>query len=361
MGNESVFNPALVLGNRGLVWATPLQMMKAVVFAVALFLTAGASLAAPKVVTTIAPVQGLVADIMGAVGRPTLLLEDGKSPHLYALQPTQARALEQADIVFAIGLGLEFWLPRPAEGESRTQYVFLGENHEINVLASRRLERFGDEVESDENNPDIDSGDNPIMPEMDAFLEELLGDSTPLGEDDQQEVRRVELPAGANDPHIWLYSGNVIAMIRQIQQVLTDADPANSEIYFTNASRLIHDIENAQEAAENALARLDRVSFVVTHDSLRYLAAEYGLNVVGTVSSGNGDSAWALTLEELRKSLGARSCILIDATHPEGIAPNIFADIPQVDIDIMGTALLRQDRHYPRLLDALVEQLRNCR
>ena len=56
--------------------------------------------APPKVVADIAPVHSLVAQVMEGVASPDLLVEPGASPHGYSLRPSQARALQQSDLVF---------------------------------------------------------------------------------------------------------------------------------------------------------------------------------------------------------------------------------------------------------------------
>ena len=55
--------------------------------------------AAPKVVASVKPVHSLVAGVMGDLGTPRLLVEAGQSPHTYSLKPSEAQALEDADLV----------------------------------------------------------------------------------------------------------------------------------------------------------------------------------------------------------------------------------------------------------------------
>ena len=46
----------------------------------------------PRAVTDIAPVQGLVASVMGELGSPEALVPSSASPHDHALSPSEARA-----------------------------------------------------------------------------------------------------------------------------------------------------------------------------------------------------------------------------------------------------------------------------
>ena len=71
--------------------------------------------AVPSVATDIAPVHSLVSQVMAGVGEPTLLVQSGASPHNYSLSPSEAQALQDADLVFWIGEGLTPWLERSLE------------------------------------------------------------------------------------------------------------------------------------------------------------------------------------------------------------------------------------------------------
>ena len=63
-------------------------------------LASGAPLAdVPRISTDLLPVHGLVSRVMEGVGSPDLLVDPGASPHGYALRPSQAAALQDADAV----------------------------------------------------------------------------------------------------------------------------------------------------------------------------------------------------------------------------------------------------------------------
>ena len=69
----------------------------------------------PRVVTDIAPIHSLTAQVMGDLGTPDLLLPPGADPHDFALRPSDAEALTQADLVIWVGEGLTPWLEDPLE------------------------------------------------------------------------------------------------------------------------------------------------------------------------------------------------------------------------------------------------------
>ena len=75
-------------------------------------LSAGGSLAQAdvKVVTSIKPIHSLVSAVMEGVGEPSLLVKGAGSPHTYSLKPSQARQLQEADLVFWMSHDLEAFL-----------------------------------------------------------------------------------------------------------------------------------------------------------------------------------------------------------------------------------------------------------
>ena len=76
-------------------------------------LGAGAAQAkAPRVVTDFGPVQSLTAQVMGDLGNPDVLVRGGSDPHDYQLRPSQAHAVETADLVIWVGPELTPWLGR---------------------------------------------------------------------------------------------------------------------------------------------------------------------------------------------------------------------------------------------------------
>src|SRR5690606_25667092 len=76
----------------------------------ATLMSATSAWAMPSVVASIKPVHSLIAAVMAGIGEPTLIVKGAASPHTYALRPSDAGALESADIVFWTGHGMELFL-----------------------------------------------------------------------------------------------------------------------------------------------------------------------------------------------------------------------------------------------------------
>src|SRR5690606_21510842 len=65
------------------------------------------------VVASLKPVRSLVAAVMDGVGEPDLIVSGSGSEHVHSLRPSDAQALQNADVVFWSGEGMETYLVSP--------------------------------------------------------------------------------------------------------------------------------------------------------------------------------------------------------------------------------------------------------
>ena len=103
--------------------------------AAALAVIASSTAAAPRVVTDIAPVHSLAAIVMAGVGEPALLVPPEATPHGYAMRPSEAAALQNAEIVLWVGEELTPWLERSIAS-------LAADAVQVELLATQGLTRF---------------------------------------------------------------------------------------------------------------------------------------------------------------------------------------------------------------------------
>ena len=68
-----------------------------------------------KVVTSIKPMHSLATYLMDGVGKPDLIVDGYASPHGFAMKPSHAKMLQEADLIFWVGEGLENFLEKPLD------------------------------------------------------------------------------------------------------------------------------------------------------------------------------------------------------------------------------------------------------
>ena len=66
-----------------------------------------------KVVTSIKPIHSLASYLMDGIGKPDLIVDGYASPHGFALKPSHAKMLQNADLIFWVGEDLENFLEKP--------------------------------------------------------------------------------------------------------------------------------------------------------------------------------------------------------------------------------------------------------
>ena len=66
-----------------------------------------------KVVASIKPIHSLASSLMDGVGKPDLIVDGYASPHGFAMKPSHAKMLQNADLIFWVGEDLESFLEKP--------------------------------------------------------------------------------------------------------------------------------------------------------------------------------------------------------------------------------------------------------
>jgi zinc transport system substrate-binding protein len=299
-------------------------------------LTATPALAeVPKVVTDIPPVHALVAQVMGDLGQPELLLAKGADEHDFQLKPSQAGAVADAGLVVWIGPELTPWLDSALEtrGEGAAALALLrAEGTELRNYAAPG------EVGDDAGHED------------DHGHEEA-------GHDDHGH--------DGTDPHAWLDPGNARIWLGVIAEELGRLDPENAATYQANAAAAGEGIA-ALDAELAAMLEPVRGKPIVTfHDAFSYFGAHYGLNLAGSIALGDAASPGAARLSELRATLEAGEvlCIFPEVQHDPALvtqmAEGTGAKIGGA-LDPVGSSLEPGPGAYAALLTELAGVIAGC-
>lgn len=223
----------------------------------------------PRVVTDFGPVQSLVADVMGELGQPEMLLPPGADPHDFQLRPSQAQALAEADVVFWVGPEL---MPEMAD----TFATLAPQAQVVSLLPAATVTReFGQGGQGHDE-----------------------GHSHGHGE-------------GGADPHAWLDPLNGIAWAGHIARVLGEADPDNAATYAANAAALTQTLTALDAEIAASLKPVADKPFVVYHDALGYFTDHYGLAPAGAIELGDATTPSAAQLDAVRGVLESAGAICV--------------------------------------------------
>ena len=103
-----------------------------------------------NVVASVKPLHSLVSGVMEGVQKPDLIVKGAASPHTYSLKPSQAKQLEEADLVFWMGHELESFLEQPLEAiATKAKVVELIDSQGLKRLDMREGGAFDDHGHDD--------------------------------------------------------------------------------------------------------------------------------------------------------------------------------------------------------------------
>ena len=333
--------------------------------AVALF-AAPAAHAAPKVVADIPAVHSIAAAVMTGVAEPRLIVAPGASPHGYAMKPSEAQALADADVVFWIGHELTPWLETAVEtlGANAKSYEMMDApglhlldfregatfeahdhgDHEDHEEEHRHDEHAKSEDEHGHGDHDEDHHDGRAKDEH--------------GHDDHGHA------AGEKDPHIWLDPANGRAMADAMAAGLTEVDPANAAAYAANAAALKAEIDAVEAELNASLAAVRGKPFIVFHDAYHYFEARFDVEAAGAVSVSDATTPGPARVEEIRALIETAGviCVFTEPQFDERLALRLIegAGARSGQLDPQGVDIAPGAGHYPALLRRLGGDLAEC-
>lgn len=296
-------------------------------FAVAACLWTTAAIAeVPRVVVTIKPLHSLVAAVMGDLGSPDLIVRGAASPHLYSLKPSDARALEAADVVVWAGQGMELFLEEAlATLAVEARVVGLADAQGVELLPLRKGGMF-----------------------------------------EEHEHEGVE-PAGLHgeaDMHFWLDPANAAPMLSAIAAALAAEDPANAVVYASNAEAYAGRLEALTAEIDSSLAPLRERPFIVFHDAYQYFERRFGLAAAGAITVTPDVLPGAARIADIRARIedSGAYCLFVEPQFEPAIVDTIVegSGVRLGTLDPEGTSLTEGPELYETLLRGLADSLADC-
>ena len=236
-----------------------------------LFTSANAEI---KVVTSIKPIHSLASYLMDGVTKPDLIVDGYSSPHGFALKPSHAKMLQEADLIFWVGEDLENFLIKPLNSiAKKAEKIELMEIKGLKKLKFREKNIFDghDDHGHEEDGHKEDEHDEHKHEEEghDEHKHEEEGHDEHKHEEEGHDEHGHEGHAhGEYDPHIWLDPINAKIILSEMVEHLIENDEKNSSIYKSNLGKALKDID---KLIKDVKAELNKdISFIVFHDAYQY-------------------------------------------------------------------------------------------
>ncbi len=319
------------------------MMRYTISFAVATLLVTTAAVRAevPRVVTDIPPVHALVAQVMGDLGQPELLLEKGASEHSFQLRPSQAAGLNDADLVVWIGPELTPWLERALEGVP-LEVARLG----LLDAPGTITQGYGEGAH-------------------DAHGEAAHAEGEAGHDDHAEEAGHDDHAHEGVDPHAWLKPANAQVWLMVIAGELGRLDPDNAATYTANAMAAVEGIGSLDAQVTAILAPAADQPVIVFHEAFGYFAAQYDIHIAGAIAEGDAAAPGAARIAELREMVvaGGAVCVFPEVQHDPVMVEQMVEGTPArigAPLDPVGSSLEPGPGLYAALMTGMAQGIADC-
>jgi zinc transport system substrate-binding protein len=331
-------------------------------------LTGGAALAdVPRVAVDIAPVHSLVARVMDGVGTPDLIVRPGASPHGYSLRPSEAAALEAADVVVWMGADLAPSMAGAVETLAGDAAVLTLLEADATMLLDIREDALFEAHGHDHDDQGHDH-ERDHAEDHDHAHGEDHDHSDHAQEHDHAHDHDHDHAGhdhGAYDPHAWLAPGNASAWLNLIAAELSAADPDNAGAYFANAAAGREELAELSDEVNAMLEPLRGLSFIVFHDAYQYFEADFDIPASGAISLSDASDPSPARIAEIRDRVREEGvdCVLSEPQFNPDLVATVLdgTQAATVVMDPLGFELEPGPALYPQLIRNLASALADCR
>ena len=325
-----------------------------------LFTSANAEI---KVVASIKPIHSLASYLMEGVGTPNLIVDGYASPHGFAMKPSHAKMLQEADLIFWVGEGLENFLEKPLKSiAKKAEKIELLEIKGLKKLKFREKNIFDehDDHGHKEDKHDDHGHDDDGHKEDDH--DDHDHDKDGHKEDDHDDHGHEGHAHGEYDPHIWLDPINAKVILNEMVEHLIENDEKNASIYKSNLDKALKDIDKLISDIKSELNK--EISFIVFHDAYQYFEARFNVSVLGAFTVNTDVMPGAEQLSEIREIIehDKVSCIFSEPQFNPDIINAVAKDmsIKTGVLDPLGATLNPGKDLYFDLIRNISSSFKGC-
>ena len=305
-----------------------------------------------KVVASIKPIHSLVSYLMDGIGKPDLIVDGYASPHGFAMKPSHAKMLQNADLIFWVGEDLENFLEKPLGSiAKKAEKIELINSHDLQVLKFRERNIFDEHDDHDHGHKKKKKDDHDDH-----------DDHGHKKKDDHDDHGHEGHAHGEYDPHIWLDPINAKAMLNEMVEHLIENDPKNEARYKSNLANALKDIDQLIIDVMTDLS--SSVSSIVFHDAYQYFEERFNVKVLGAFTVNTDVMPGAEQLAEIREIIehDKVACVFSEPQFNPDIIKAVAKDmnIKTGVLDPLGATLDPGKNLYFKLIRNMSNSFKGC-
>jgi zinc transport system substrate-binding protein len=306
-----------------------------------------------KVVASIKPIHSLASYLMNGVAKPDLIVDGYASPHGFAMKPSHAKMLQNADLIFWVGEDVENFLEKPLGSiAKKAEKIELMQIKGLQVLKFRERNIFDD-------HDDHGHDDHDKKADHDSHAKKEDHDDHGKKEDHDDHERHAH---GEFDPHIWLDPINAKVILNEMVEHLIENDPKNEAKYKSNLDEALKDIDKLTIDVMTELS--NSVSSIVFHDAYQYFEKRFNVNILGAFTVNTDVMPGAEQLAEIREIIehDKVACVFSEPQFNPDIIKAVAKDmnIKTGVIDPLGATLNPGKDLYFSLIKNMSASFKGC-
>ena len=305
-----------------------------------------------KVVASIKPIHSLASYLMDGVSKPGLIVDGYASPHGFAMKPSHAKMLQEADLIFWVGEDLESFLEKPLKSiAKKAEKIELMEIKGLNKLEFRERNIF---EEHDDHGHDDHKEHGHKEDKHDDHKEH--GHKEDKHDDHQGHAH------GEHDPHIWLDPMNAKVILNEMVEHLIENDPKNASKYKSNLKKALKDIDKLNADVKKELSK--STASIVFHDAYQYFEERYDVNILGAFTVNTDVMPGAEQLAKIREIIehDKVTCVFSEPQFNPDIIKVVAKDmnIKTGVVDPLGATLNPGKKLYFDLIRNMSSSFKGC-
>ncbi len=287
------------------------------------------------VVTSLKPLGFIASAIADGVTETQVLLPDGASEHDYSLRPSDAKRLQNADLVVWIGPEMEAFMDKSTQSIPDAKKVTIAQLDGVKPLLMKG-------ADDDDDDHGAEGGHDHAHAEK--------GDA--------------HHHHGDYNMHLWLSPEIARLSAVAIHDKLVELMPQSRARLDANLKDFEANLATTDKQVANELASVKGKGYFVFHDAYGYYEKHYGLTPLGHFTVNPEIQPGAQRLHQIRTQLVEQkaTCVFAEPQFRPAVVESVArgTTVRMGTLDPLGTNIQLSKESYPAFLTQLATQYASC-
>lgn len=287
------------------------------------------------VVASLKPLGFIASAIADGVTETQVLLPDGASEHDYSLRPSDAKRLQNADLVVWIGPEMEAFMDKSSQSIPDNKKVTIAQLDGVKPLLMKGAD------DDDHDGADGDDHDHAHGEKGDAHHHH-----------------------GEYNMHLWLSPEIARLSAVAIHDKLVELMPQSRARLDANLKDFEANLAATDKQVASELAPVKGKGYFVFHDAYGYYEKHYGLTPLGHFTVNPEIQPGAQRLHQIRIQLVEQkaTCVFAEPQFRPAVVESVArgTSVRMGTLDPLGTNIKLSKESYPAFLTQLATQYASC-